>query len=152
MYDTTTREEGTMFAPEILDDMLRGAVETLLWSESDDNGVPFDDNADESDIDPDSLAMLREAIDGFAMSTPQDTLTMLNHYEAQRYITWSPAQMYGHDFALTSNGHGAGFWDRGESTGAADRLSAMCVASYHLSWSLDTTPGASTPFGRIVII
>ena len=26
---------------------------------------------------------------------------------------WPSAEMAGHDFALTRNGHGAGFWDRG---------------------------------------
>lgn len=35
---------------------------------------------------------------------------------------------FGHDFALTRNGHGAGFWDRSElkDGGLGDKLSALC--------------------------
>lgn len=32
----------------------------------------------------------------------------------------------GHDFWLTRNGHGAGFWDRGLPHGLGDALSALC--------------------------
>ena len=29
---------------------------------------------------------------------------------------WKPIERAGHDFALTRNGHGTGFWDRGLGT------------------------------------
>lgn len=40
----------------------------------------------------------------------------------------SPEASFGHDFALTRNGHGAGFWDRAElrADGLGDKLSALC--------------------------
>lgn len=34
-------------------------------------------------------------------------------YVGRRATRWSPASLAGHDFALTRNHHGAGFWDRG---------------------------------------
>ena len=38
------------------------------------------------------------------------------------------AERFGHDFALTRNGHGAGFWDRDElkADGLGDKISALC--------------------------
>ena len=38
------------------------------------------------------------------------------------------AERFGHDFALTRNGHGAGFWDRDEleADDLGDKLSALC--------------------------
>ena len=37
-------------------------------------------------------------------------------------------ERFGHDFALTRNGHGAGFWDRDEleADDLGDKLSALC--------------------------
>jgi hypothetical protein len=35
-------------------------------------------------------------------------------------------EQIGHDFWLTRNHHGAGFWDRGLEQGIADRLTATC--------------------------
>ena len=38
------------------------------------------------------------------------------------------AERFGHDFALTRNGHGAGFWDRDElkAHDLGDKISALC--------------------------
>lgn len=38
------------------------------------------------------------------------------------------AERFGHDFALTRNGHGAGFWDRDElkEDDLGDKISALC--------------------------
>jgi hypothetical protein len=123
-----------MIPRETLDAMYRGAVEAILWSETDDDGTPFEATHDESDISPESREELRTAVEGMALAMGADTLTMLNHYAGTlRGAQWSPGDLFGHDFILTSNGHGAGFWDRGETSGAADRLTAAChAASYNL--------------------
>jgi hypothetical protein len=120
-----------MIEQSILDEMVDGATAALLWSEMDEDGTPFDTEYDESDIAPESLAEFREAIEGMAQSMEEDTRTMLAHYGAR--IEWSAGLLWGHDFTLTSNGHGVGFWDRGETSGAADRLTETCrAASYSL--------------------
>lgn len=36
------------------------------------------------------------------------------------------ARQCGHDFYLTRNGHGSGFWDRGYAASIADALCAIC--------------------------
>lgn len=51
-----------------------------------------------------------------------------NFFEAHRHL-WADERDYddasaGHDFWLTRNGHGAGFWDRGIEHG--DEMSAAC--------------------------
>ena len=51
--------------------------------------------------------------------------------EAERY-SWDDA---GHDFALTRNGHGAGFWDRGLGD-AGDELTDLAEAEGELNVSV----------------
>lgn len=82
------------------DAFFTGYLECALWSSTDDDGNPLDDDFDLEDIDPASLAKLREyALDFFTANRELFGL----HYEQA-----------GHDFWLTRNGHGAGFWDRGD--------------------------------------
>jgi len=84
-------------------------VNTLLWSETDDNGNPLDDNYDESDIDPTGTEEMRGDCDDFIAANVADLADI-------------DAAQAGHDFALTRNQHGAGFWDRGLGD-LGDRLS-----------------------------
>ena len=84
-------------------------VDTLLWSETDDNGKPLDGTYSAEDVDAASLAEMREDCDNFVTGELQD----LSDIEAGQA---------GHDFALTRNRHGAGFWDRGLGD-LGDRLS-----------------------------
>lgn len=60
-------------------------VEAALWSSTDDDGTPLDRDFTAADIDAATLASMR----------------------------WPGAERAGHDFWLTRNRHGAGFWDRG---------------------------------------
>lgn len=78
----------------------RAAVETLLWSELDDNDRPFDQAYDSTDIHHDSLKCLKDDINDFIESNGL-------------LIGEMNAEQLGHDFILTRNGHGTGFWDRG---------------------------------------
>jgi hypothetical protein len=93
-----------------VDAILRGYVECALWS-------TMDESTDESgegnptdaldalygydDIDAETLAGMRADI--------VDFLTLVY---AGDLVGIDPEQI-GHDFWLTRNGHGAGFWDRG---------------------------------------
>lgn len=83
-----------------LDSFTEAYIDCLLWSECDDNGEPLEDSFDVWDISPQSL---REIIDDC-----QD------FQEAQaEHLEELDDSDCGHDFCLTRNGHGAGFWDRG---------------------------------------
>lgn len=54
-------------------------------------------------------------------------------YTGDRAAQWSGAELAGHDFALTRNGHGAGFWDRGLGE-VGERLSDLARLYGESSW------------------
>ena len=85
-------------------------LECLLWQATDDDGRPLDDDYDVSDIADTSEAEADCADFVEANSTDLEGM--------------SPEQA-GHDFCLTRNRHGAGFWDRGLGA-LGDRLTAAC--------------------------
>lgn len=88
-----------------IDDMLQGYCECAVWSELDDDGAALDERFSDADIDPDSRAKMREDVAAFARANVADLIEYV-----ERGRSWSSA---GHDFWLTRNGHGTGFWDRG---------------------------------------
>ena len=73
-----------------------------LWSSTDEAGHPLDDGRDLSDLTEGVVRQMREDCNDFIDANPA-TL---------RSCGLSIEQM-GHDFWLTRNGHGAGYWDRG---------------------------------------
>lgn len=90
----------------VLDDMLNAYVECALWSTTDQStesgGYPLDQNYGADDIAPESLASMREDCVEFAKINRE----RLNE-------SGLTAEQAGHDFWLTRNHHGTGFWDRG---------------------------------------
>ena len=84
------------------DEFYRHYAVAALWSTNDEAGNPLDNNADLDDIIPDTVRKMREDCNDFIDS----------NLAALRDCGLSVEQM-GHDFWLTRNGHGAGFWDRG---------------------------------------
>ena len=98
---------------EQLHDATWSAVECLLWSSSlmeeektlgHGYFVAEVENWDcvDSPVSPNSVASLQNELEQF-ISLTEDTLIASK---------LSPSQI-GHDFILTRNGHGTGFWDRG---------------------------------------
>lgn len=100
----------------------RAYVVCALWSSTDESdeagGEPFDANYSPDDIAPDALADMRADCAAFIFANRADLAVYAT------VLDWSHA---GHDFWLTRNGHGAGFWDRVSGThsawSACDRLS-----------------------------
>ena len=76
-------------------------IEAALWSsldESDDSGGhPLDDNYGVEDVSPETLASIIADCQAFQRDHADDIGGEL--------------ERAGHDFWLTRNGHGAGFWD-----------------------------------------
>jgi hypothetical protein len=120
-----------MIHPRILDTMVQGALVALVWSELAEDGSPLDSAYTVDDIDPADRDTFAEAVESFALANIGDTFAMMRHYNADQF--GYSASLFGHDFTLTSNRHGAGFWDRGEDTGAADRLTE---AAHAATWNL----------------
>lgn len=89
-----------------LDAFTTAYVECALWSSTDnsrdDGGDPLDDNYGPEDIALETLAVMAAECADF-----QELCAELLE---QAGISDEQA---GHDFWLTRNGHGAGFWDRG---------------------------------------
>jgi hypothetical protein len=96
------------------DEFTRAYIEAALWSSTDDEGRP-----------PDSLDV-----------ELSDELRELMFIEARLFqIKASPfyskamsEAQAGHDFWLTRNGHGAGFWDRSLPDNLGEILTAMAHA------------------------
>jgi hypothetical protein len=80
---------------------LRGYVQCALWSTNDDSnefgGGPLDENYSPDDIAPETRAKMVDDADKFA--------------HANYAFIVGREEEAGHDFWLTRNGHGAGFWD-----------------------------------------
>lgn len=86
-----------------MDQMTRQYLETALWSSNDNSnesgGEPFDKNYSIDDISPESIGQAYLDCKKFK----ELAVGLLDEARDDSQI--------GHDFWLTRNGHGAGFWD-----------------------------------------
>ena len=98
-----------------LDDFTTAYLECALWSSTDDatesGGCPLDDNYGIEDISEESIA-----------GAIADCSDFQEANAANLSETDSSDEQNGHDFWLTRNGHGTGFWDRGYADGLGARL------------------------------
>jgi hypothetical protein len=95
---------------DIISEALDAYIETALWSshdESDDSGgEPMDANYGPGDIASKTLREMRKDVRDFMESNAK--LILKAEINEGQWSRWGRA---GHDFWLTRNGHGAGFWD-----------------------------------------
>jgi hypothetical protein len=82
-----------------LDSMTAAYLECALWSSTNGEGSPLDDDYGVEDFTEESLARAKADCDQFYADNAADLEGM-------------SLEQAGHDFWLTRNGHGAGFWDR----------------------------------------
>lgn len=94
--------------PLHLSNFLRGYLTAMLWSSTDDNSEPLDATYDVADIDKESVVSARELCAEFLHNNAEDVADYVGRIEVA-----NPWDQAGHDLWLTSQGHGAGFWDRG---------------------------------------
>lgn len=99
--------------------VLTSYVECALWSSFEttkdgDMGEPLDSWATVDDIAPEALEEMRA-----------DVIAFTHTADEIAGCEWWTDEQLGHDFWLTRNHHGAGFWDRGQGE-AGDKLTAMC--------------------------
>lgn len=103
-----------------LDQMERAYLECALWAETDNStdagGEPLDHNYDISAFTPEAIAKAKEDCKQFSSRVA----------ELIRQIPQGvDLGSLGHDFWLTRNHHGAGFWDRPEKFGGEDIANAL---------------------------
>lgn len=105
---------------ELVEEVLAHYIIAALWSSTDNTddsgGEPLDRNYDRTDIDSLAEAEMRAQVDSFLRTN----LELIKQLPEE----FGPEQI-GHDFWLTRNGHGVGFWDRdlGE---LGDQLTEAC--------------------------
>ena len=91
-------------------------VEAALWSSTDDDGTPLDQDHVPADIDRETFEKMRVDCEKF-QDANSEHLTAEN--TSTRYGFDAQA---GHDFWLTRNHHGCGFWDGDWNEPAATKL------------------------------
>ena len=87
----------------MIDRFTEGYIEAALWSSTDDEGEPLDEDYGIDDIAPSTFSDMVIDCDDFQESNDE----LLDDAYGDGI---SPSKA-GHDFWLTRNGHGAGFWD-----------------------------------------
>ena len=114
-----------------LDDFLRGYIECALWSSTDQaddqGGAPLDDIYEPADLDHEALDSMRHDCADFMEGCGADLeayCEQMGTWHGGADAKYNAMECAGHDFWLTRNGHGAGFWDRGLGE-LGERLTAM---------------------------
>lgn len=85
-----------------IDVITHHALVAWLWSEIDHDGEPMDANYTVDDIAECEREEWRDEVEQFVQLS-----------RAALRVSKLTDEQIGHDFTLTRNGHGAGFWDRG---------------------------------------
>ncbi len=83
-----------------LDKFTEAYLVAALWSSTQENGEPLDEDYDIDDIAPETLTSMVHDCANFQ----RDNEELMAELDSSQC---------GHDFWLTRCGHGAGFWDRG---------------------------------------
>lgn len=139
MSETSTITESTKpplpddfpWTESMLEAFFRQYLETALWSSMDesteDGGEPMDENYCIEDIQEDVRSRLRTECVEFITANAADL-----EFWTDEWGTREGAGRAGHDFWLTRNGSGTGFWDRfadgTDAHAAGDRLSEAAQA------------------------
>lgn len=113
-----------MFTELQIEAIVHAELHSLLWSEAkpdpDELGAyvgSFDDDYDPSDATPELVQALSdelkslEDVEYYGEAKRAELTDAVEYYILNCGNDWTEA--FGHDMALTRNGHGAGFWDRG---------------------------------------
>jgi hypothetical protein len=107
-----------------MDKFTQAYLECALWASTDDDGEPLDSNYTIHDFAPEAVG---QAIDECRHFQESNAADLAEAYQLYNVGDWTPEEQAGHDFWLTRNGHGAGFWDRGLDV-LGDRLAQAAHA------------------------
>lgn len=103
--------------PDDLDDFTRHYLIAALWSSRGDTTEYLDEGYDLDDIHPDALQEAFEQCREFQTSAAPELLQAYEFYNetgmSAHPDAGSPQACAGHDFWLTRQHHGVGFWARG---------------------------------------
>lgn len=112
----------------VIDDYTQNALvqyaKTALWSSTDDDDNPLDEWSEVNDFTREAWLDMRGDVADFVQANWEDVKSL-------------DASQVGHDFWLTRNRHGAGFWDRGLGELGDKLTSAAHVYSSSYLWQDD---------------
>ena len=92
-------------------ELFRCYCESALWSSLDNNGQPLNELFSPSDMEE---CCLNRMLNDCRKFLEDQRVTIMAAYDQGWFETTDKAfQQAGHDFWLTRNGHGCGFWDGG---------------------------------------
>lgn len=98
-------------ARQQLDEFTRAYIEAALWSTNDESdergGEPLDANYSANDIAPETMELIKEDCADFQKRFGH----LIEDDDPSGEEEWGRWSLAGHDFWLTREGHGAGFWD-----------------------------------------
>jgi hypothetical protein len=89
-----------------MNELLQQYVASALWTSTDEFEEPLDKNYSIKDLAEETLQTMSNDLDRF--------IALVDKQVPKWRLYWEPEQL-AHDFWLTRNGHGAGFWDRAPS-------------------------------------
>lgn len=102
-----------------------GYLSAALWSSTDEStpsgGYPLDQNYDTGDIAPETRARME-----------RDAADFYERYDELLYESGLAPERAGHDFWLSRNGHGSGFFDEGTPLDDQLQDAAERYGEYHL--------------------
>ena len=104
------------------DAFTRSYLQTAIWSSTDEHGEPLDANYGIEDLAPETLKQMTEDCSAFQETNAEWITT--DHCRKSDCTSQA-----GHDFWLTRNSHGAGFWD-GDWSKDADKALTACSKAY----------------------
>jgi hypothetical protein len=103
-----------------LDDFTRAYITAALWAETDDAGEPLDSKYSPDDLAPETLQKIVTDCEKFQKDNAAD----LAAGPSKTLRDCTSIEYAGHNFWLTRQGHGCGFWDGDWPEEAGERLTA----------------------------
>lgn len=93
----------------MLNKFIDGYIACALWSSADVDGDPIDGNYNSDDLAMETKAKIEKDCHDFYNDNKNNLGKYCDEIGKDPETAWEYA---GHDFWLTRNGHGCGFWDR----------------------------------------
>ena len=106
--------------PKSVNTFVKSYIQTALWSSVDDNDEPLDNG--KYDLAEETIAALHDQCIEFLELANDEIIKYRENFQSAK-IMYSQA---GHDFWLTRNGHGCGFWDSPELWSDDEKLTELC--------------------------
>lgn len=120
-------------------EFLRGYIDAQLWANTlqyDENGELGSADAFDATLSPETLASAESDCRNFLDSVADWGILPTDENDLIVWPQGYDPDQAGHDYALTRNGHGAGFWDRGLGE-VGDKLADLAKSDGECDWFLE---------------